>query len=122
MTKDEAQKLFDDLAKELQNIDSQLKEIASENPVVKGDFDVRVEDLGDSLEDSAQEMASLDQRQALVDSFERRRKEVVHAMEKIKAGTYGKCEKCSADIQKERLTAMPVAALCITCAKTARKI
>ena len=121
MDKSDSQKLYNDLAKELETLDSQLKEIASENPAVKGDFDVRVEDLGSSMEDSAQEMTSLDQRQALVDALERRRKEIVHAMEKIKAGTYGKCENCLAEIHKDRLVAMPVASLCMDCAKIARR-
>ena len=121
MDNKDLEKLHADLEKELKTIDIQLKEIASENPIVKGDFDVKVEDLGSSMEDVAQELTSLDQRQALVDALERRRKEVVHAMEKIKEGTYGRCEKCSSEIHKDRLVAMPVAALCISCAKNSRK-
>src|SRR3989344_588566 len=109
--------MHDNLNKELETIESQLREVASENPAVKGDFDVRVEDLGESMEDAAQEMTTLDQRQAMVTALEKRRKEVKDAIEKIKAGTYGKCEKCSVQIQKERLAAMPVAALCMDCAK-----
>ena len=117
LNKDELQKLHNNLAGELDKIDSQLREIASENPAVKGDFDVRVEDLGESMEDVAQEMTTLDQRQALVSALERRRKEVKDAMEKINAGTYGKCEKCSTEIKKERLVAVPIAVLCMDCAK-----
>ena len=117
LTQDEVQKLHDNLQAELKTIEDQLREIASENPAVKGDFDVRVEDLGSSMEDSAQEMTTLDQRQALVTVLEKKRKEVKDAIEKIKAGSYGKCIKCSVDIKKERLVAMPVAALCMDCAK-----
>ena len=117
MTKEEQQKLYNDLLKEAQTIENQLKEIAIENPASKGDFSARVEDLGDSTEDVAEEMASLDQRQAMVIELKKRYKDVNHSIEKITAGTYGKCEKCSVDIRKERLIAMPVAALCINCAK-----
>ncbi len=117
LTQDELQKLRSNLETEFKTIETQLKEIASENPAVKGDFDVRVEDLGDSMEDVAQEMTTLDQRQALVSALERRRKEVKDALDKIEGGTYGKCEKCSAHIKKERLVAMPIAALCMDCAK-----
>ncbi len=116
MTNDEQQKLYEDLAKELKIVESQLREIAIEKD---GDFEARVEDLGDSMEDAAEELASLDQRQAMVTQLKKRYKEIKHAMEKLKAGNYGKCEKCSATIKKERLVAMPVAALCINCAKLA---
>ncbi|HEX5947006.1 MAG TPA: TraR/DksA C4-type zinc finger protein [Acidimicrobiales bacterium] len=37
------------------------------------------------------------------------------AIEKIHAGTYGQCEKCGTAIPKERLKALPYAALCVTC-------
>jgi len=37
------------------------------------------------------------------------------AVEKIHAGTYGQCEKCGTAIPKERLKALPHAALCVTC-------
>lgn len=117
MTNDEQQKLYEDLAKELKAIEDQLKEIATEK---EGDFEARVEDLGDSMEDAAEELASLDQRQAMVIQLKKKHKEIKQAMGKIKAGSYGKCEKCSAVIRKERLIAMPVAALCMNCAKIAK--
>lgn len=120
MTKDEQQKLYDDLAKEAKIIEGQLKEIASENPITKGDFEARVEDLGDSMEDAAEELASLDQRQAMVIQLKKRYREVQSAIAKIKTGKYGVCEKCSVPIKKERLIAIPVAALCINCAKIAK--
>jgi DnaK suppressor protein len=37
------------------------------------------------------------------------------AIEKIHAGTYGQCENCGTTIPKERLKALPYAALCVTC-------
>ena len=117
MTKDKLQKLVVSLKKELVSIDKELSAIASQNPLVKGDFDVKVEDLGPSIEDAAQEAAELDRLQALVDTLERRRKEIVSILQKIKEGTYGKCENCSADISPARLKAMPIVYLCINCAK-----
>ena len=109
--------LENNLNKELQTIDAQLGEIATEK---SGDFEARVEDLGDSMEDVAEEMASLDQRQAMVTKLKEQRKEIIRALEKIKDGTYGKCDSCSVEIKEKRLVAMPVAALCIDCAKNFR--
>lgn len=37
------------------------------------------------------------------------------AIDKIHAGTYGECEKCGTAIPKERLKALPYAALCVKC-------
>jgi DnaK suppressor protein len=37
------------------------------------------------------------------------------AVEKIHAGTYGLCETCGTAIPKERLKALPHAALCVKC-------
>ena len=37
------------------------------------------------------------------------------AIEKIHAGTYGQCDKCGTTIPKERLRALPYAALCVKC-------
>jgi DnaK suppressor protein len=37
------------------------------------------------------------------------------ALARIEAGTYGRCERCSAEIPAERMEAAPTASLCITC-------
>ena len=37
------------------------------------------------------------------------------AIEKIHAGNYGQCENCGTSIPKERLKALPYAALCVKC-------
>ena len=117
MTLEELQKLSANLTKELREIDKELADIASENPLVRGDFNVKVHDLGPSQEDAAQEASELDRNQALVDALQRRRREIVNTLDKIKAGTYGKCHKCSVEISPARLKAMPVAVSCIVCAK-----
>ena len=41
--------------------------------------------------------------------------EIDRALEKLDLGTYGVCEKCGENIPKERLKALPHAALCVTC-------
>jgi DnaK suppressor protein len=50
---------------------------------------------------SAQAMAAVD--------------EIDKALAKVDAGTYGVCEKCGNPIPKERLKALPYAALCVQC-------
>ena len=48
-------------------------------------------------------------------------KNIQKALLKIRAGTYGKCEKCKKGIELGRLLAMPTAAYCFTCSKKATK-
>lgn len=117
MTKEEIKKLVADLTEEKTKIESELRTIASENPLVKGDFEVRVEDQGSSVEDAGEEAAELDRNQAMVDMLERRLKEIDSTLEKVQSGTYGVCTDCSNPIEGPRLKAMPVAALCMSCAQ-----
>jgi DnaK suppressor protein len=42
-------------------------------------------------------------------------REVVEALERIQAGTYGRCENCEQWIAKERLHALPEARYCLKC-------
>jgi DnaK suppressor protein len=41
--------------------------------------------------------------------------QIDRAIEKIHDGSYGKCDSCGANIPKERLKALPYAALCVKC-------
>lgn len=43
------------------------------------------------------------------------------ALDKLRRGTYGKCEKCKKQIEMGRLLAMPTAAICLSCTKRATK-
>lgn len=42
-------------------------------------------------------------------------KKIDHALNKCESGTYGECESCGEEIGVPRLTARPVAQLCIDC-------
>lgn len=49
---------------------------------------------------------------------DREREKLTHvddALKRIETGTYGKCESCEEDIDKERLAAMPFTKLCLSC-------
>lgn len=120
MDKNEQQKLAESLKKRLKEIDKELSTIASENPLVRGDFDVKVEDLGKSDEDAGQEAGELDRNQAMVNTLEKERKDIQNTLDKIESGEYGKCETCSNIISPARLKAMPIASLCISCAQKVR--
>lgn len=120
MTQEELQKLKENLNKRLSAIDKELRNIAYENPMIQGDFEVKIDDLGPSLEDNEQEAGELDRNQALVNVLEKERKDIQNTLQKIEAGAYGKCEDCSSNINPARLKVMPIAAFCIDCANKVR--
>jgi len=55
--------------------------------------------------------------QGLQSSFAARLVETEEAIARLHAGTYGRCANCGSEIAAARLTARPVAALCIECAR-----
>lgn len=122
MTKEELQKLYEDLEQEEKRLREQLAKIAQQNPAVKGDFEVKVPDYGDEDDENIMEATDLDRNFAMERELETKLNEVLKTKEKIKNGTYGKCENCSVEIKPARLKARPVAALCIDCAKSAKSI
>ncbi|RQN02434.1 molecular chaperone DnaK [Aeromicrobium camelliae] len=56
------------------------------------------------------------QASALLASAVEHLSDVDSALSKIDDGTYGRCERCGAEINQERLLARPAARTCITCA------
>lgn len=67
-------------------------------------------DLGSDREASD---ISLGRREAEITEIQ----EIDDAMERIREGTFGRCETCGKAIAKERLQAIPYALLCLPCKK-----
>ena len=76
------------------------------------------EELATSSGDSV-DIASLEINQASLQKIGKREsylvKKIDLALSKIENGTYGECESCGEEISVARLTARPVAQLCIDC-------
>jgi|SRR3989344_3204739 len=116
MTNQELEKLDKDLEQEENKLIGQLNRIANKNPLVKGDFEVKMPSYGDEDDENTQESVDLDINFAMVQELESRLKSIRKTRQKIKEGTYGKCDNCGSEIPQERLKAMPEAFKCITCA------
>jgi len=65
-------------------------------------------DAGSKTFEREQELSIANNRRDLLLQMER-------AMERLDAGTYGRCESCSQPIPKARLQAFPSATLCVRC-------
>ncbi|MDP2951364.1 MAG: TraR/DksA C4-type zinc finger protein [bacterium] len=72
-------------------------------------------DPGTSLEEEADEVEEFGMRLALEHTLENELKKVDIAIDKMKKGKYGICEKCGKPIPKGRLEAYPQAEMCAKC-------
>jgi len=118
MNKEELQKLYENLEKEEKRLREQLSKIADLNPVNRNDYQTRVPNYGEHEDENAKEVTDLDINLALERELENKLNEIIKTKEKIKSGTYGKCESCSLEIPLKRLKVVPVASLCIECANS----
>ena len=54
---------------------------------------------------------------SLMQNEEQVLEEIAAAMERIRDGSFGKCEECQGDIPKARLKTLPYARRCVECAR-----
>ena len=106
------------LEKERDLLTKELETIATPDPRVKDDWDIKHFEWGENqitskeeLEggESANEVDEDMKNKALSDSLELRLRDVNDALERIKNGIYGICEICKKEIPVERLMANPAA-------------
>ncbi len=120
MTTEELKKLDQDLEKEEKLLVDQLNVIANVDPASKTSFMTRVPGYNDGdhdEDDYAHEAADFERNSAIERELEGRLREIRKTREKIQANTYGKCENCSFGIEAGRLKVLPIANLCMSCAK-----
>ncbi|CNG47639.1 DnaK suppressor protein [Mycobacterium tuberculosis] len=68
-----------------------------------------------SAADAGAGLTARDRVAAVLESLERHRAGVAAALERIRAGAYGRCVDCGEAVPEGRLEARPDAARCITC-------
>jgi len=108
------QRLLEDQAK----LERDLNDISSNDPNVKGRFEVEYpESGGNSDDDNAMEVTEYSDEIALKNRLEKELKDTVSALKQIDKGLYGICRYCKKDIQEKRLEARPASSSCIACKK-----
>jgi DnaK suppressor protein len=114
MDKKLIEKLKTKLEEERDSIQNELEAFAKKDNVPKGDWETRYPNREDAdKEEEADEVEEYNNLLPVEHSLELKLKDVNEALEKIKNGTYGKCENCGKEIETERLEAMPEAKFCI---------
>ncbi|MFL6051661.1 MAG: TraR/DksA family transcriptional regulator [Actinoallomurus sp.] len=101
MVVDTAQRRLEDMLAEL---DRAMAVLRSEHP----EADQHTADAGASL-------SATDRAEAALDAMSQERAEVLAALARARAGTYGKCVDCGQPVPASRLEARPAAARCVAC-------
>lgn len=68
---------------------------------------------GGHLADAGSELFERSRDLSIVEDFDAQLVEIDHALERLEAGSYGRCEACGREIDDARLTARPMARFCI---------
>ncbi|PIU01835.1 hypothetical protein COT68_01070 [bacterium (Candidatus Torokbacteria) CG09_land_8_20_14_0_10_42_11] len=105
------------LEKGKKELEKELKRIATRDKKVAGDYDAKFPAFGTKPDENAMEVTEYQDRLALSSALEVDLLKMNNALAKIKAGTYGVCEKCVRPINPKRLEALPGAAICLECGK-----
>ncbi len=102
---------------EKDRLESELGSFAKENPQAEGGFESKWENLGNSEEDNAVEVAEYINTIGVERELEARLGEMRQALERVDNGTYGVCANCGQDIPPARLKIKPEAIYCIPCSE-----
>ena len=105
------------LEKNKELLEKELQAFATADGNLKGDWDSKFPDFnnGGNLEEAADEVEEYQSRLPIEHNLEIRLRDISLALEKIKNGTYGKCEKCGKDIPADRMEIYPEARFCVVC-------
>lgn len=118
MNKELIEKLKQGLEKERSALEKELESFATEDKKIKHNWEVRYPNRENgNIEEEADESQEYDNLISLEHNLELKLKDVNLALEKIEKEKYGKCEKCSKEIEEKRLLACPEAKLCMICNK-----
>lgn len=69
------------------------------------------------LADQGSESYELESTLSLLQNQEQTLEEIDEALERVRQGTFGRCEECGESIAKARLQALPYTRHCVSCAR-----
>lgn len=109
-------KLKKKLEENKERLERELKSFAEKDKKPKGDWDTRYPKFdGGKLEEEADEVEEYNNLLPIENTLEMELRKVNRALEKMKKGKYGICEKCKRPISEARLKVYPRASYCKKC-------
>ena len=120
MNKKTLQQLEEKLKEQKTNLEKELKVFAKKDKKLEGDWDTRYPQMekesgGTSQESEADEVEEYSSLLSVEHNLEKRLLDINNALERIKKGKYGICNKCNKEISVARLKAFPAAETCKKC-------
>ncbi len=103
------------LKKQKKDLEIQLEKLGEKSKRFRNGYQVNFPHFGEKEDENADEVSAFSDRLSIGLNLEKSLEEVNSALEKIKQGKYGICEKCGKKIDKERLLAFPTAKFCLDC-------
>lgn len=100
-----------------EDLESELKAFAEQNPKNKADFNASFPDIGDKPDENAAEVTEYGNLLTLEHTLEKALADVNDALSRLNKGEYGICKYCGEPIAEKRLLARPVSSACIECKK-----
>lgn len=109
-----------DLLSRRESIKKQLSSFAKENKSKKDDYQTEWTEFGNKDDDNVSEVENFERNLTMEDTLEISLRKINKALESIKGGKYGRCEKCGKAIAEGRLKVFPSATACMECKKANR--
>lgn len=122
MNKKLLKELEEKLEKQKEILEGELSRFAKKDEKLKGDWDTKYPSSNggtgsSALEDAADQVEAYANLLPVEHSMELRLQDINLALERIKKGKYGLCEKCGQKIAEARLKVYPEARFCVKCDK-----
>jgi len=115
MSKEILEKIKKDLIIRKEQIEKELASFAKKDDFIKDNYRSEFPDFGDKEDENAEEIATYTDNLSVEFSLEKTLRDINKALERIEAGTYGKCAYCGQEIAEERLMARPTSNACVDC-------
>lgn len=99
----------------LAELDQSAAVLVGESAEVAANADDAQRRMDPDASDSARQLVDADREEASIEVIEAQRSRVREALERLDAGSYGKCVDCSKELPAARLEAKPEAERCVEC-------
>ena len=99
------------LEEEKKRLEAELSRFAKPTDV-PGDYVTAFQDMGSERDENTSEVEEYVDNLGLETNLEGQLRAASEALSRVEAGSYGKCERCGAVINPERLKAYPSASTC----------